>query len=342
MVKEYTLDELKRDIFPNIIGHDKIKEAILMQYVLNKPFNVLVVGNPGVGKSEFIKAIKLLDSNNLKEISLNNNSSLITTENYCLIDKFHNFNCEINLNEFIIDKQIFAISNFVYGRYDPYGPVLKQLEDKTLFIKGEPFDLIFILKEDYDENTQKLVLTQIFKNYEDKNNSINEEVIKYLNSLKKLKITFPEEILNRIRKYYFESKSKFTLELAEGMSINGISFGDINYILKYTEAYTKLNNNNVVGKKELELAIELFEKCHANLMFEPNYDEENNNEKFSAEKLKEIKEKYPNAYKSWTEEEDKELINLFHQDKSIGEMMQIFQRQSGGIKARLKKLKLIE
>ena len=277
--KKYSLEELKRDIFPNIIGHDKIKEAILMQYVLNKPFNVLVVGNPLIGKSEFIKAIKLLDSNNLKEISLNNNSSLITTENYCLIDKFHNFNPEINLNEFIIDKQIFATSNFLYGRYDPYGPVLKQLEDKTLFIKGEPFELIFILKEDYDENTQGLILNQIFKNYEDKNNNINEEIIKYLNSLKKLEVTFPEEILDKIRKYYFESKSKFTLELAEGIEIKGISFGDINLILKYTEAYAKLKNKSIVGEEELEQAIKLFEKCHADLMFKPNYDEENNNEK---------------------------------------------------------------
>ena len=60
------------------------------------------------------------------------------------------------------------------------------------------------------------------------------------------------------------------------------------------------------------------------------------------ERLGKIKEKYPNAYEHWTSEADEKIKKLYHQGKSNSELSKIFERRSGAIRSRLKKLGLIE
>ena len=50
------------------------------------------------------------------------------------------------------------------------------------------------------------------------------------------------------------------------------------------------------------------------------------------------KQLYANAYAPWTEEDDKRLKQLYAEGKSIEELMEIFRRNSGAIRSRLKKL----
>ena len=59
------------------------------------------------------------------------------------------------------------------------------------------------------------------------------------------------------------------------------------------------------------------------------------------ERLDEIKKQYPNAYEPWQQEEDNFLKKLHYKNKSINEIAQILKRQSGAIRARLKKLGLL-
>jgi len=60
------------------------------------------------------------------------------------------------------------------------------------------------------------------------------------------------------------------------------------------------------------------------------------------EKMAQIKEQYPNAYEPWSNEADDELKKLYSQGKQTKELCELFGRQPGGIKSRLKKLGLIE
>ena len=55
-----------------------------------------------------------------------------------------------------------------------------------------------------------------------------------------------------------------------------------------------------------------------------------------------LKLEYPRAYEPWNEEEEKRLINLFSETKTIAEISKLMRRQPGGIKSRLKKLGLIK
>jgi len=57
------------------------------------------------------------------------------------------------------------------------------------------------------------------------------------------------------------------------------------------------------------------------------------------EKIKRIKEESPNAYSSWSKEEEQELKKMyFVEKKTIEELSVIFKRQKGGIISRLKKI----
>ena len=58
--------------------------------------------------------------------------------------------------------------------------------------------------------------------------------------------------------------------------------------------------------------------------------------------LEEIRKKYPNAYRPWNEEQDKDLKNDFSDGLSIAKISKKHGRKSGAIKMRLIKFGLIE
>lgn len=51
---------------------------------------------------------------------------------------------------------------------------------------------------------------------------------------------------------------------------------------------------------------------------------------------------YPNAYSHWSNEDDQRLEQLFHEGKSVEELMSVFQRNRGSITSRLRKLGLTQ
>ncbi|MBR9701430.1 ATP-dependent DNA helicase RecQ [Candidatus Pacearchaeota archaeon] len=59
-------------------------------------------------------------------------------------------------------------------------------------------------------------------------------------------------------------------------------------------------------------------------------------------RLEEIKEKFPNAYEPWEEEEDNKLKDLYSKNILIDEIAQILKRQPSAIRSRLKKVGLLE
>ena len=68
----------------------------------------------------------------------------------------------------------------------------------------------------------------------------------------------------------------------------------------------------------------------------------NSQEKDYHQKLEDIKLEHPRAYEPWNDEEEKKLIQLFSESKTISEIAKLMGRQTGGIKSRLKKLGLIK
>ena len=64
--------------------------------------------------------------------------------------------------------------------------------------------------------------------------------------------------------------------------------------------------------------------------------EENTKEK--AYNLRENRKQFPNAHKPWSTDDDKLLVTLHYEGRSIKELMSIFKRNEGAIQSRIKKL----
>ena len=58
--------------------------------------------------------------------------------------------------------------------------------------------------------------------------------------------------------------------------------------------------------------------------------------------LKEMREKHPNAYVRWSKEADAKLTQLFEANYTVPALTKVFGRHRGAIRARLRKLGLIE
>jgi hypothetical protein len=54
--------------------------------------------------------------------------------------------------------------------------------------------------------------------------------------------------------------------------------------------------------------------------------------------LDEKRKQFPNAYKTWSTEDDKLLVTLYDENRSIKELMSIFNRNEGAIRSRIQKL----
>jgi hypothetical protein len=54
--------------------------------------------------------------------------------------------------------------------------------------------------------------------------------------------------------------------------------------------------------------------------------------------LDEKRKQFPNAYKSWSTEDDKLLVTLYDENRSIKELISIFKRNEGAIRSRIQKL----
>ena len=80
-------------------------------------------------------------------------------------------------------------------------------------------------------------------------------------------------------------------------------------------------------------------KCEHRLSFPAK--EETYSGKSKTYSVKEIQKIHPRAYEPWTKEDDEKLIVEYKSGKTIEELMELFGRQRGGIKSRLKKLGLL-
>ena len=54
------------------------------------------------------------------------------------------------------------------------------------------------------------------------------------------------------------------------------------------------------------------------------------------------KQLHANAYAPWTKEDDERLTALYEEGKTVKELMEIFQRNRGAIRSRLRKLKCLD
>ena len=130
------------------------------------------------------------------------------------------------------------------------------------------------------------------------------EIIEALRCLTKKADSEPyDKFIARIKKNPLATAVKLN-DLTDNMDIRRLPYlsdKDIKRLKKYLRAYKQLSN----------IPIYSIEACRAD---------------------------YPQAYNPWSEQEDRELINMYENGSTIEELASHFQRKPGGIRSRIKKL----
>ncbi len=88
---------------------------------------------------------------------------------------------------------------------------------------------------------------------------------------------------------------------------------------------------------EIDKAIEIARRYNALGKKESNMPKSTTDKSYS---VKEIRETHHQAYMPWTTENDEKLELLFCEGKSVKELSELFEREPGAIKSRIKKLEL--
>ncbi|WP_010437908.1 TraR/DksA C4-type zinc finger protein [Ruegeria conchae] len=149
-----------------------------------------------------------------------------------------------------------------------------------------------------------------------------------------------------------EANSDFTLHLsADQIRVlelietkpDGISFQEICDELDISKAKLQGDLGAITRKAQKNLGSDYeflvrsngryFSKKHSIKLNNANVG----NSKYN-QRLERIRTKYPNAYKSWSEDEENRLVALWEDGKSVSEIANLMGRGAGGIHSRLEKL----
>lgn len=118
---------------------------------------------------------------------------------------------------------------------------------------------------------------------------------------------------------------------------------EIKYIFELTEEEVKILAYGGVPRELKEKLMEIAYYIDTKKKIETLRNKQSQSKKIKAENFVEkIRREYPKAYTKWTYLEDQDLKDQFLKGKSTKELSIQFQRQPGGIRARLMKLGLIE
>lgn len=103
--------------------------------------------------------------------------------------------------------------------------------------------------------------------------------------------------------------------------------------------FTTSNQIHIIKNKEKQ---ESTEKTISTFSLKTKVSDNHKNNKEKAYSVKEIRKKYKNAYRPWTEKLDAQLTKMYDDGVSIGDIANHFDRKEGAIVSRLKKIGLIE
>lgn len=268
MKTKYNLEQLQKEIFPNILGHNKIKEAILMQYLSDNQFNILLIGDPSSAKSMFIKAMKSLLVDEMQDEQMIDMTRVIKTENFYLIDDFGRMDDDFNITYMNSDKKVLATANPTFGRFDPYGDLGKQISFSPSVLAK--FDLIFIVRDIPDKKRDAMVAEQAFMNFigSEEIIQVSSKVRTYLQKLKEEKIKLDKSVMEIAKKFYVDLRNYSIDEDQEFYSIP-ITARSLETIFKLTSGYAKINNKDDAKKKEIDAAIDLYSYCLQKIGIDP-------------------------------------------------------------------------
>lgn len=303
------LSNIEKIIAPNISGHSEVKKAIACLLfggtrrikngvALRGDVNVLLLGDPGIAKSQMLKfASKIspiavytsgkgstaagltaaVNRNNSGEYSLEGGALVLGDCGICCIDEFDKMDefDRVAIHEAMEQQTvsiakagittvlntrtaILAAANPKFGRYDDFKSPAENIEFGSTILSR--FDCIFVLKDEKHREKDIALAKHILDI--NINLTVNEE--SYNSDFIKRYITFAKSIhpqlsaASRDRVKSFYIKTRKNLQDTSKKNAIPITVRQLEAIIRMSEAFARMSLCSQVSEKHVDLAIQLF------------------------------------------------------------------------------------
>jgi replicative DNA helicase Mcm len=293
------IDSLRQMIAPSVIGLDIVKEGLLLSAVSTSEeinidgnrerIHLLVISNPGGGKSTLIKQCIELVPNSRYESSQHASGKSLTAivsredEDYCLrtgpVPLAQGAICVLNeMGKTNPEDQAFLLDVMEEGEFtiNKYG-INSKIKSPTVIVASanpistkdslddkidlnqipiikpiiDRFDLIFVLKDSEDEETIRRYAEQKLDKLSKKIPNYNQYLKKHIAFSKKFKPVLTEESNKLIIEYYINlTKSASSIKFKSKRILETIA--------RITKSICKLKLKNIVEIEDVKEALEFF------------------------------------------------------------------------------------
>ncbi len=311
--KKDVLKKLTNSIAPSIFGHEKIKEAIVLQLMggvrkvrkkdgtTNRgDIHILLVGDPGSGKSALLQFVSkvapkarfvsgkgasaagltaaIVKDEFLRGYALEAGAMVLANKGICLIDELDKMSPEdtsalhqaLEQQQVTISKAniqatlrtettVLAAANPEMGRFDSFKSIASQIKMPPTLINR--FDLIFLIQDIPNEETDKKIASHILKVHQsDKSileGEIRLEVVKKYIAYAKQHVSplLTEEAVNEILSFYVNIRNQSQRD--EKIRRISITARQLEALVRMAEASARVRLSERVSKEDALKAIEL-------------------------------------------------------------------------------------
>ncbi len=165
---------------------------------------------------------------------------------------------------------VLAAANPKLGRFDPYTPIVSQIDLPPPLISR--FDLIFPLRDipDEDSDTKKAIhILSLHQNPKIEEPEINTEILrKYIAYSKRFKPILTDGAMDEIKRYYVEIRNSGNTEDSGNKSVP-ITARQLEALVRLSEALARMKLSVKVTRKEAKMAIELLHSCLSQVGIDP-------------------------------------------------------------------------
>ncbi|MFW6286056.1 MAG: minichromosome maintenance protein MCM [Nanoarchaeota archaeon] len=321
--KDDIVEILTKNTAPSIYGHNKIKEAILLQLFGGRGgakgdgiktrgnIHILLLGDPGAAKSQLLKSASGIAPKSIfvsgkaataagltasvvrdeitKSWALEAGAMVLASGGLCAIDELDKMSVEdtSSMHEALeqqtvsiakaniratlrCETTVLGAANPKYGRFDPYGDLMKQINFPPALVSR--FDLIFIVRDIPDKKKDDLIANHILQTHRDATKTITEItpdfLKKYVAYSKNIQPVLTQPAIDKIKEFYVAMRNVGSDDEGGVKSVS-ITARQLEAIVRLAEAYCKISLVKQVKVHHAQKAIDLMMYCLEKIGIDP-------------------------------------------------------------------------